>query len=133
VTAPLERNFGQIPLLQQMTSSSSYGISLITLQLELNRDIDVTAQDVQAAINSFRIDAPAQPTPGLLQGEPADAPMVTLAITYDLISVNGTFYHYCEIDAGTVSSLLSAPSIERFYNARIKGQFDCRVHRGPEY
>jgi len=52
---------------------------------------------------------------------------------YMLISVNGTFYQYCEIDAGTVSSLLSAPSIERFYNARIKGQFDCRVHRVPEY
>ena len=52
---------------------------------------------------------------------------------YMLISLNGTFYHYCEIDAGTVSSLLSAPSIERFYNARIKGQFNCRVHRMPEY
>jgi hypothetical protein len=52
---------------------------------------------------------------------------------YMLISVNGTFYQYCEIDAGTVSSLLTAPSIEKFYDARIKGQFDCRVHRGREY
>jgi KTSC domain len=52
---------------------------------------------------------------------------------YMLISLNGTFYHYCEIDAGTVSSLLSAPSMGRFYNASIKGQFDCRVHRVPEY
>jgi KTSC domain len=52
---------------------------------------------------------------------------------YMLISLNGTFYHYCEIDAGTVSSLLSAPSMGRFYNANIKGQFDCRVHRVPEY
>jgi hypothetical protein len=52
---------------------------------------------------------------------------------YMLISLNGTFYHYCEIDAGTVSSLLSAPSMRKFYNARIKGQFDCRVHRVPEY
>jgi hypothetical protein len=52
---------------------------------------------------------------------------------YMLISLNGIFYHYCEIDAGTVSSLLSAPSIGRFYNVNVKGQFDCRVHRGPEY
>src|SRR6266702_4374278 len=52
VTAPLERNFGQIPAMQLMTSSSSYGISQITLQFELNRDIDAAAQDVQAAINA---------------------------------------------------------------------------------
>ena len=52
---------------------------------------------------------------------------------YMLISLNGTFYHYCEIDAGTVLSLLDAPSMGRFYNASIKGQFDCRTHRVPEY
>ena len=52
VTAPLERNFGQIPSLQLMTSSSSYGISQITLQFELSRDIDAAAQDIQAAINA---------------------------------------------------------------------------------
>jgi len=52
---------------------------------------------------------------------------------YMLISLNGTFYHYCEIDAGTVSSLLNAPSMGGFYNTSIKGQFDCRVHRVPVY
>ena len=52
---------------------------------------------------------------------------------YMLISLNGTFYHYCEIDPGTVSSLLTAPSMGRFYNANIKGDFDCRVHRVPGY
>jgi hypothetical protein len=52
---------------------------------------------------------------------------------YMLISLNGTFYHYCEIDDGTVSSLLDAPSMGRFYNANIKGNFDCRVNRVPEY
>ncbi len=52
VTAPLERQFGQIPALTTMTSSSSYGISQITLQFELNRDIDAAAQDVQSAINA---------------------------------------------------------------------------------
>ena len=52
---------------------------------------------------------------------------------YMLISLNGTFYHYCEIDAGTVSSLLNAPSMGRFYNASIKGNFDCRTNRVPWY
>src|ERR1700674_1052746 len=50
VTAPLERQFGQIPSLSTMTSSSSYGFSQITLQFDLNRDIDGAAQDLQAAI-----------------------------------------------------------------------------------
>jgi hypothetical protein len=44
-----------------------------------------------------------------------------------LISLNGTFYHYCGIDADTVSSLLNAPSMGRFYNASVKGYFDCRA------
>ena len=52
---------------------------------------------------------------------------------YILISLNGTFYHYCAIDAGTVSSLLSAPSMGQFYNASIKDTFDCRVHQVPGY
>ena len=52
VTASLERQFGQIASLQSMTSSSSYGLSQITMQFALNRDIDGAAQDVQAAINA---------------------------------------------------------------------------------
>ena len=52
VTAPLERQFGQIPSLSVMTSSSSFGISQVTLQFDLGRDIDGAAQDVQAAINA---------------------------------------------------------------------------------
>jgi KTSC domain-containing protein len=52
---------------------------------------------------------------------------------YMLISLNGTFYHYCEIDAGTVAALMTAESMGRYYNASIKGRFDCRTHRVPEY
>ena len=52
---------------------------------------------------------------------------------YMLINLNGTYYHYCEIDAGSVSSLLNAPSMGAFYNANIKGNFDCRKNRMPEY
>src|SRR5947207_784245 len=52
ITAPLERQFGQIPSLATMTSSSSFGISQITLQFDLNREIDAASQDLQAAINA---------------------------------------------------------------------------------
>src|SRR5216110_2288497 len=89
VTAPLERNFGQIPSLQVMTSSSSFGISQITLQFELNRDIDAAAQDVQAAINASAATLPRNlPYPPVYSKvNPADAPMVTLALTSDTLSL----------------------------------------------
>jgi hypothetical protein len=53
--------------------------------------------------------------------------------SYMLIDLNGTWYHYCEIDAGTVSGLMAAESMGRFYNASIKGRFDCRTRRVPQY
>ncbi len=52
---------------------------------------------------------------------------------YMLINLGGTYYHYCAIDDGTVSALLAADSIGRFFNASIKGNFDCRENRVPEY
>ncbi len=55
------------------------------------------------------------------------------ANTYMLINLKGAWYHYCEIDKGTVSALLGAESMGRFYNAEIKGRFDCRTHRVPAY
>src|SRR5207302_5302217 len=88
VTAPLERNFGQIPSLQIMTSSSSFGISQITLQFDLNRDIDSAAQDVQAAINASGSTLPRNlPYPPVYaKVNPADAPIITLALTSNTIS-----------------------------------------------
>ncbi|MBO0763649.1 MAG: efflux RND transporter permease subunit [Hyphomicrobiaceae bacterium] len=87
VTAPLERNLGQIPALSSMTSTSSYGISQVTLQFSLNRDIDAAAQDVQAAINAAGSTLPRTlpypPTYAKLN--PADAPIITLALTSDTI------------------------------------------------
>ena len=53
--------------------------------------------------------------------------------SYMLINLNGTYYHYCEIDGDTVAKLLQADSIGRVFNANIKGQFDCRTHRVPNY
>jgi multidrug efflux pump len=83
VTAPLERQFGQIPALQVMTSSSSFGISQVTLQFDLNRDIDAAAQDVQSAINAAGSTLPKNlPYPPLYSKvNPADTPIITLAIT----------------------------------------------------
>ena len=89
VTAPLERNFGQIPSLQLMTSSSSFGISQTTLQFELSRDIDAAAQDVQAAINASASVLPRNlPYPPVYSKvNPADSPIITLAIRSDTISL----------------------------------------------
>jgi len=85
VTAPLERQFGQIPALETMTSSSSFGVSQITLQFDLSRDIDAASQDVQSAINAAASALPRNlPYPPLYSKvNPADAPIVTLALTSD--------------------------------------------------
>ncbi|HEX2454993.1 MAG TPA: multidrug efflux RND transporter permease subunit [Vicinamibacterales bacterium] len=85
VTAPLERQFGQIPGLKQMTSSSSFGSSVITLQFDLTLDIDVAEQEVQAAINGGSTFLPPDlPNPPLYtKSNPADAPVLTLALTSD--------------------------------------------------
>ena len=89
VTAPLERQFGQTPSLETMTSSSSFGISQITLQFDLNRDIDAAAQDVQATINAAGSTLPRTlPYPPLYSKvNPADTPIVTLALTSDAVSL----------------------------------------------
>jgi multidrug efflux pump len=89
VTAPLERQFGQIPALSTMTSSSSYGISQVTLQFDLNRDIDGAAQDVQSAINAAGSTLPRNlPYPPVYaKVNPADVPVLTLALTSPTISL----------------------------------------------
>jgi len=83
VTAPLERQFGQVPGLQQMTSTSSDGSSIITLQFNLSLNIDVAEQEVQQSINASGTFLPADlPTPPIYSKiNPADAPILTLALT----------------------------------------------------
>ncbi|PYU16217.1 MAG: acriflavine resistance protein B [Acidobacteria bacterium] len=83
VTAPLERQFGQIPGLNQMTSTSSFGCSVITLQFELDLNIDVAEQEVQAAINGASNLLPqGLPNPPIYSKiNPADAPILTLALS----------------------------------------------------
>ncbi len=83
VTAPLERQFGQVPGLQQMTSVSSDGSSVITLQFALSLDIDIAEQEVQQSINASGTYLPADlPVPPIYsKTNPADAPILTLALT----------------------------------------------------
>jgi multidrug efflux pump len=92
ITAPLERQFGELPGLNQMTSISSGGSSIITLQFILSLDIDIAEQEVQAAINAAQTYLPAGlPSPPIYsKSNPADAPIMTLAIsskTYPLSQV----------------------------------------------
>jgi multidrug efflux pump len=87
VTAPLERQFGQLPGLNQMTSTSSDGSSVITLQFSLDLNIDVAEQEVQAAINASGTYLPRDlPNPPIYsKTNPADAPILTLALTSDTL------------------------------------------------
>src|SRR6478672_7919542 len=79
VTAPLERQFGQVPGLKQMTSTSSFGSSVVTLQFDLNLNIDIAEQEVQAAINASGTYLPRDlPNPPIYsKSKPADAPIIT--------------------------------------------------------
>src|ERR1700676_2031539 len=90
VTAPLERQFGQVPGLNQMTSTSSFGSSLITLQFALDQNIDVEEQQVQAAINAATTYLPQNlPNPPIYNKvNPADAPILTLALTSDSLPLS---------------------------------------------
>src|ERR1700758_1572279 len=87
VTTPLERQFGQVPGLNQMTSTSSSGASLITLQFVLDLNIDVAEQQVQAAINSASTFLPTNlPNPPIYsKTNPADTPVITLALSSDTL------------------------------------------------
>jgi multidrug efflux pump len=90
VTAPLERQFGQVPGLTQMTSTSSFGISVITLQFALDQSIDVEEQQVQAAINASGTYLPRDlPNPPIYSKvNPADAPILTLGLTSDSLPLS---------------------------------------------
>src|ERR1017187_3880860 len=86
VASPLERQFSRIAGVTEMTSSSSLGSTSITLQFDLSRNIDAAARDVQAAINAARGNLPAglPSNPGYRKVNPADAPILILAMTSDI-------------------------------------------------
>ncbi|HEY7646726.1 MAG TPA: efflux RND transporter permease subunit [Hyphomicrobiales bacterium] len=89
VTAPLERRLGQIPAFASMSSTSSQGLSQITLQFNLDRDINAAGQDVQSAISASEADLPAglPYPPTYAKVNPSDPPILTLALTSDNVSL----------------------------------------------
>src|SRR3954451_12785687 len=89
VATPLERQFGRIAGINQMTSTSQLGSTNIVLQFDLNRNIDAAGRDVQAAINAARSQLPANlpGNPSYRKVNPADAPILILALTSDTITL----------------------------------------------
>src|SRR5713226_1226442 len=89
VATPLERQFGRIAGVNQMTSTSQLGSTNITLQFDLNRNIDAAGRDVQAAINAARSQLPANlpGNPNYRKVNPADAPILILALTSDILTL----------------------------------------------
>src|SRR5277367_474301 len=89
VATPLERQFGRIAGINQMTSSSQLGSTGIVLQFDLNRNIDAAARDVQAAINAARSQLPSYlpGNPSYRKVNPADAPILILSMTSDTITL----------------------------------------------
>jgi multidrug efflux pump len=104
VTASLERQFGQIPSLAVMTSQSSFGLSQVTLQFNLDRDIDAAAQDVQSAINAAASTLPRNLPypPTYAKVNPADTPILTLALSSDTVPLR---------DLSDVADTLLAPRL----------------------
>jgi multidrug efflux pump len=107
VTTPLERQFGQMPALAQMTSVSSFGSSQITLQFSLERSIDSAEQDVQAAINAasnlLPRGLPSPPT--YSKSNPADTPILTLAVSSDTLPLDQVDDHADSILAQKISQV----------------------------
>ncbi len=87
VATPLERQFGRIAGVNQMTSSSSLGTASVNLQFDINRNIDAAARDVQAAINAARSQLPAYlpQNPNYRKANPADAPIMIMTLTSDVV------------------------------------------------
>jgi multidrug efflux pump len=87
VATPLERQFGRIAGVNQMTSSSSLGSASVTLQFDINRNIDAAARDVQASINAARSQLPSYlpQNPGYRKANPAESPILILSLTSDVV------------------------------------------------
>src|SRR5690606_30688971 len=110
VTAPLERSLGQIPGLKQMSSTSSTGASIITLQFGLEIDLGVAEQEVQAALNTAGSLLPGDlPTPPIYRKvNPADAPIMTLAVTSNTLPLPEV---YDLIDTRMAQKLAQLPGV----------------------
>jgi multidrug efflux pump len=128
ITTPLEQQFGQISGLTSMTSTSSFGISQITLQFDLQRDIDAAAEDVQAAINAaggvLPRDLPYPPV--YAKVNPADQPIITLALTSNTLPITKVDDAADTILAQQLSEVLGVGlvTIEGGLNPAVRIQLD---------
>jgi len=122
ITAPLERQLGQIPSLSSMQSTSSFGVSQISLQFDLNRDIDGATQDVQAAINAaagiLPKNLPYPPT--YAKVNPADAPVMTLALTSETISLRAMSDLADRLEGRRVSGVIALSPLKSIGRLRWK-------------
>src|SRR6266446_2997726 len=107
VAAPLERRLGQISGVSEMTSVSTLGGTTITLQFDLNRNVDSAARDVQAAINAATTDLPLNlpAPPNYRKINPADAPIMILALTSDTLPQTQIYEAADEIVAQKLSQV----------------------------
>jgi multidrug efflux pump subunit AcrB len=113
VATPLERQFGQISGVTQMTSSSSLGLTNVTLQFELARNIDGAAQDVQAAINaaSGQLSKSLPNPPIFRKVNPADSPVLIIAVTSDNHSITETSDYADTILAQQISQITGVAQV----------------------
>src|SRR5690348_10874332 len=129
VATPLERQFGRIAGVNQMTSSSGQGSTTIVLQFDLNRNIDAAARDVQAAINAARGQLPANlpNNPTYRKNNPADAPILILAMTSDTYD-RGKMY-----DVGSSILAQKLSQVEGIGQVNVGGSAlpAVRVHVNP--
>jgi len=113
VTTPLERQFGRIAGVTEMTSSSAVNSASVTMQFDLDRDIDGAARDVQAAINAARIDLPInlRSNPTYRKVNPADAPIMIMALTSDTLSPGQMFDSASTILAQKISQVTGVGNV----------------------
>ncbi len=123
VATPLERQFGRIASVTQMTSSSSLGSTNVTLQFDLNRDINAAARDVQAAINAARGQLPADlpGQPWFRKVNPADAPILLLGFSSDNISRGDVYDAADSIVAQKLSQVEGVGQVFTWGSARPAG------------
>jgi multidrug efflux pump len=120
VATPLERQFGRIASVTEMTSSSQLGSTSIVLQFDLDRNIDAAGRDVQAAINAARSQLPADlpSNPGYWKANPADAPVLMFALSSDLIDRPHMYDFADSILAQKIAQIEGVGQVEVFGSSR---------------
>src|ERR1700744_4901267 len=135
VASPLERHLGSIADVTEMTSSSSVGSTRITMQFGLNRDIDGAARDVQAAINAARADLPAslRSTPTYHKVNPADAPILILALTSNTLTAGQLYDSAATVLQQSLSQVDGIGEVDVSGSANPAGRVELEPHALSHY